>query len=250
MEKAAGLPEDEARALIAAACRVLQAAGQGDMVWGHVSVRDAEGRGVWLKGAGLGFDEVTEADCVLLSWDGDVLAGTASRHVEYPIHTELMAARPDVGGVVHTHPVHAIAFGALGRPLRALSHEGALFTPPDVPRFTRTGDVISTRAARPRPGGHAGRAQRRAVATARYRDGGGHAQRGGRHGGAPGARLPDRVAGRPGRPGQHGRRGAGQARPRAQPVRERLDVSRARIEKLMTCGVDVAAGLIAQKFHL
>ena len=145
MEKAAGLPEDEARALIAAACRVLQAAGQGDMVWGHVSVRDAEGRGVWLKGAGLGFDEVTEADCVLLSWDGDVLAGTASRHVEYPIHTELMAARPDVGGVVHTHPIHSVAFASLGRPLRALSHEGALFTPPDVPRFTRTGDVINTR---------------------------------------------------------------------------------------------------------
>jgi L-fuculose-phosphate aldolase len=145
MNKAQGLPEDEARALIAAACRVLQAAGQGDMVWGHVSVRDADGRGVWLKGAALGFDEVTEADCVLLSWDGDILAGTASPHVEYPIHTELMAARPDVGGVVHTHPVHAVAFGTLGRPLRALSHEGALFAPPDVPRFTRTGDVVSTR---------------------------------------------------------------------------------------------------------
>ena len=41
MDKAEGLPEDEARALIAAACRVLEAAGQGDMVWGHVSVRDA-----------------------------------------------------------------------------------------------------------------------------------------------------------------------------------------------------------------
>jgi L-fuculose-phosphate aldolase len=145
MDKAEGLPEDEARALIAAACRVLEAAGQGDMVWGHVSVRDADGRGVWLKGAGLGFDEVTAADCVLLSWDGEILSGTARRHVEYPIHTELMAARPDVGGVVHTHPVHAIAFGALGRPLRALSHEGALLTPPDVARFTRTGDVVNSR---------------------------------------------------------------------------------------------------------
>lgn len=106
--EAAGLPEAEARALIAAACRVLQAAGQGDMVWGHVSVRDVDGRGVWLKGSGLGFDEVTEADCVLLSWSGEILAGTARRHVEYPIHTELMAARPDVGGVVHTHPLYPV----------------------------------------------------------------------------------------------------------------------------------------------
>jgi L-ribulose-5-phosphate 4-epimerase len=139
-----GLPEDQARALIASACRVLQAAGQADLVWGHVSVRDAGGRGVWIKGAGLGFDEVTEADCVLLSWAGEILAGTGKRHVEYPIHTELMASRPDVGGVVHTHPLYSVAFAAQERPLRALSHEGAQFAPPDVPRFTRTGDLIST----------------------------------------------------------------------------------------------------------
>jgi L-ribulose-5-phosphate 4-epimerase len=144
MTLAAGLDEAEARALIAAACRVLQAAGQADMVWGHVSVRDAGGRGVWLKGSGLGFDEVTEADCVLLSWSGEVLSGTAGRHVEYPIHTQIMTARPDVGGVVHTHPLYSVAFASLGRPLRALSHEGAQFVPPDVPRFTQTGDLINT----------------------------------------------------------------------------------------------------------
>lgn len=144
MRDAAGLPEPEARALIAAACRVLQAVGQGDMVWGHVSVRDAAGRGVWLKGSGLGFDEVTEADCVLLSWSGEILAGDAGRHMEYPIHTEIMAARPDVGGVVHTHPLYSVAFASLGRPLRALSHEGAQFSPPDVPRFTQTGDLVQT----------------------------------------------------------------------------------------------------------
>lgn len=139
-----GLKEDEARELIVAACRVLQAAGQGDMVWGHVSVRDAGDRGVWIKGSGLGFDEVTTDDCILLSWSGEILAGTASRHVEYPIHTELMAQRPDVGGVVHTHPLYSVAFAALGRPLRPLSHEGAQFSPPDVPRFTQTGDLINT----------------------------------------------------------------------------------------------------------
>lgn len=144
MSAAPGLPEPEARALIAAACRVLQAAGQGDMVWGHVSVRDADGRGLWLKGSGLGFDEVTAADCVLLSWSGEILSGRAGRHVEYPIHTELMAARPDIGGIVHTHPLYSVAFAAQGRPLRALSHEGAQFVPPDIPRFTTTGDLINT----------------------------------------------------------------------------------------------------------
>jgi L-ribulose-5-phosphate 4-epimerase len=141
---AIGLEEAEARRQIVTACRVLQKAGQDDLVWGHVSVRDAAGRGVWLKGGGLGFDEVDEVDCILLSWSGEVLSGTAARHVEYPIHTGLLAARPDVGAVVHTHPLYALAFAATGRPLRALSHEGAQFVPPDIARFTRTGDIVDS----------------------------------------------------------------------------------------------------------
>ena len=134
--------EDDPRKLIPLACRVLERAGQGDMVWGHVSMRDAGGRGVWIKGSELGFDEVTEDDVILLGWDGEILEGQAARHVEYPIHTEIMAARPDVNAVVHTHPIHAIAFAATGWPLLALSHETRHFVPPDIPRFRRTSDVV------------------------------------------------------------------------------------------------------------
>jgi ribulose-5-phosphate 4-epimerase/fuculose-1-phosphate aldolase len=39
-----------------------------------------------------------------------------------------------------------VAFGALDRPLLPLSHEGTLFVPPDIARFTRTGDLILTPA--------------------------------------------------------------------------------------------------------
>lgn len=129
---------------IVTACRVLEAAGQADMVWGHVSVRDPDGRGVWLKGSQLGFDEVTEEDVILLSWDGEILEGSAGRHVEYPIHTEIMARRPDVNSVVHTHPLYSIAFAATGWPLKALSHEATHFVPPDIARFTKTGDLVRT----------------------------------------------------------------------------------------------------------
>lgn len=130
--------------LIVRACRVLEAAGQGDMVWGHVSVRDDQGRGVWLKGSHLGFDEVTPATVVLLGWDGVILDGDASRHIEYPIHTEIMRARGDVNAVVHTHPLHSIAFAATGRPFKALSQEGMHFVAPAIPRFEVTGDLVRT----------------------------------------------------------------------------------------------------------
>jgi L-fuculose-phosphate aldolase len=138
------MQEVEPQNEIVVACRVLEKAGQADMVWGHVSVRDREGRGLWLKGSNLGFDEVQESDVILLSWEGDVIEGTAGRHIEYPIHLEIMKARPDVNAVVHTHPLYSVAFAATGRPLLALSHEACHFVPPDIARFHQTGDLIRT----------------------------------------------------------------------------------------------------------
>ena len=126
------------------ACHILAAAGQGDMVWGHVSVRDPEGRGVWMKGAGRGLEEVGHDDLVLIDRAGTALAGAGRVHKEFPIHTEVMAVRPDVGCVVHTHPPASVAFAALDEPLRPVSHEATFFVPPELPRFTRTTDLILT----------------------------------------------------------------------------------------------------------
>ncbi|MPZ72081.1 MAG: class II aldolase/adducin family protein [Nitriliruptorales bacterium] len=137
---------DALRDEVAVGCRVLGAAGHSDLVWGHLSARDPAGRGVWMKAATLGFSEI-EADKVLLvDRDGNVVAGQGRRHAEYPIHTEIMALRPDVGAVVHSHSPAAVALGATGRALLPVSHEATLFVPPDIPRFTATGDLILTAA--------------------------------------------------------------------------------------------------------
>jgi L-ribulose-5-phosphate 4-epimerase len=136
---------EQIRELIALACRILGAEQQGDLVWGHVSARDPEGRGAWMKASSWGFDEVEAEHTVLVADTGEVLVGSGRRHAEYPIHTEIMAARPDVTSVVHTHAPHAIALATTGQPLRPVSHEGSLFTPPAVPRFEETADLILTR---------------------------------------------------------------------------------------------------------
>jgi ribulose-5-phosphate 4-epimerase/fuculose-1-phosphate aldolase len=134
----------EAIALAVDGCRALAAAGQSDMIWGHPSVRDPDGRGVWMKCSGWGFEEVDASRIVLVSPVGEVLAGEGPRHIEYPIHTEIMAARPDVGAVVHTHSPAACQFAALDVPLRPLDHAGSLFCYPDIPRFTLTGGLIKS----------------------------------------------------------------------------------------------------------
>jgi ribulose-5-phosphate 4-epimerase/fuculose-1-phosphate aldolase len=142
LESVVGHDDLEVRQAVVDAGHVLAVAGQGDLIWGHVAVRDPGGRGVWMKGAGWGLDEAEPEHVVLVGNDGDLLLGTGRRHVEYSIHTQVMLARPDVGCVVHTHAEHSTAFAALGRPLRPVSHEGALFVPPDLARFTATSGLI------------------------------------------------------------------------------------------------------------
>jgi len=136
--------QEQLIAATAEANRALAASGQSDMVWGHASVRDPEGRGVWMKASGWSFGEVTADRVALVSPAGEVLAGSGPRHIEYPIHTEVMLARPDVGCVVHTHAPAACAFAALDQPLLALSHDGVEFADPPIGRFTRTGSLISS----------------------------------------------------------------------------------------------------------
>jgi ribulose-5-phosphate 4-epimerase/fuculose-1-phosphate aldolase len=122
--------------------RALGAAGQGDLIWGHASVRDPDGQGAWMKAAGWGFDEIDAARVVLVSDSGEVIAGEGRRHIEYAIHTEVYKQRADVGAVVHTHAAAAVSFAALDVPVRAISHDGVWFADPDIPRFRETGSLI------------------------------------------------------------------------------------------------------------
>ena len=136
--------EEQLIAETAQANRALGAAGQSDMVWGHVSIRDPEGRGVWMKASGWSFEELTPDRVVLVTPEGEVLAGSERRHIEYPIHTEVLNARPDLNSVVHTHAPAAVSFAALDQPLLAISHDGVEFAEPQISRFTRTGALIKS----------------------------------------------------------------------------------------------------------
>jgi L-ribulose-5-phosphate 4-epimerase len=136
--------EEQLIAETAQANRALGAAGQSDMVWGHVSIRDPEGRGVWMKASGWSFEELTPDRVVLVTPDGEVLAGSERRHIEYPIHTEVLNARPDLNSVVHTHAPAAVSFAALDQPLLAISHDGVEFAEPQIARFTKTGSLINS----------------------------------------------------------------------------------------------------------
>lgn len=131
------------RAELLDACDVLGWYGQEDLIWGHAAVRDPDGRGVWMKSSGFGFEEMTTDLLVLVDEDGSTLAGSGRCHIEYPIHTEIMKARPDVNAVVHTHWPHVVALAATGLPLRPISHDATMFVPDGLGRYEH-GHLITT----------------------------------------------------------------------------------------------------------
>jgi ribulose-5-phosphate 4-epimerase/fuculose-1-phosphate aldolase len=140
-------PPDATRDLqntLATACRILGNEGHNDTVYGHMSARSPASARFWLKGSGLGLEEITPADLIELDFGGNVLVGTRSRHLEYPIHSEIYRHRPDVHAVIHTHPLYATVLGATLAELRPLMHEGAFFVPPPLPQFRQTSDLIVT----------------------------------------------------------------------------------------------------------
>jgi ribulose-5-phosphate 4-epimerase/fuculose-1-phosphate aldolase len=136
-------PERDVRDEVVVGGQVLEDAGLAELVWGHVSARDPGGRGVWMKAAGLGFDEVSRDDVLLVAWDGEILVGAGPRHREYAIHTEMARALAHVGSVVHCHPPHAIALAATGRPLQAFSHAAGPFAG-GVPIFHDAAGLIDS----------------------------------------------------------------------------------------------------------
>ncbi|HEY2530623.1 MAG TPA: class II aldolase/adducin family protein [Xanthobacteraceae bacterium] len=108
--------------------KVLVAEGQDDFTRGHISVRvPSDPKLFIMKAHSLGLDEITMANILTIDLEANVVAGSARRHSEVYIHSEIFRVRADVNCVIHTHPPYSVALSASGRPLRCYSQPAALF---------------------------------------------------------------------------------------------------------------------------
>ena len=124
------------------AAHVLADQGHGDLTRGHVSVRvPGQPDRFYMKPHSVGFDEVNQDNILTFDIEGVLVEGTARQHSERYIHSEVFRARPDVNAIVHTHPVHTVAFSATGRQIQASSQGGALFFG-RLPSYTETINLI------------------------------------------------------------------------------------------------------------
>lgn len=112
------------RALVATACRILARRGLVDGVLGHVSLRAGPDR-LLVRCRGpreLGVARTQPDDVRLVDFDGNHLERSDGWEVpkELPIHTRLLASRPEVGSVVHAHPPAVLLCGLAGVAPRAV----------------------------------------------------------------------------------------------------------------------------------
>ncbi|HEY4134267.1 MAG TPA: class II aldolase/adducin family protein [Alphaproteobacteria bacterium] len=128
---------------LAKCCRILEIFGHGDRIYGHVAMRDPEGRGMWVKRHRISLGEVTNAvDFLLVDFNGKVLAGEGARCLEWPIHAEVMKARPDILFTGHTHPFHCVVYSSVDTPYKPV--KGRNFGVPR--RYEGSSDLVTTPA--------------------------------------------------------------------------------------------------------
>src|SRR5262249_146680 len=76
--------------------------------WGNPSIREDDGA-IWIPPARLDKGSLRRDDIVRVDRDGSV-EGLHRPSSEFPFHKAIYEARPDVGGIVHAHPVALVAF--------------------------------------------------------------------------------------------------------------------------------------------
>ena len=137
--------QDIKRQLIMAG-KVLVMQGQDDFTRGHISMRlPDDPQRFFMKPHSMGLDEITMQNILTIDLEGNVVAGSARRHSEVYIHSEIFKVRPDVQCVIHGHPTYSVAFSASGRPLKCYSQPAALFYE-SLGVYTDTINLIRTHA--------------------------------------------------------------------------------------------------------
>lgn len=131
------------------ACKVLyavKAAGGG--LGGHLSAR-LDAQRILIKPRPVSWHRLGPDDLIVIDFEGKRLDGPAGGRFavrEWPIHAQIYAARPDVGCVLHAHPVASTLMGALGIAVEPLDQDCAAFAD-RLPVLNNAAVSISTRSS-------------------------------------------------------------------------------------------------------
>jgi ribulose-5-phosphate 4-epimerase/fuculose-1-phosphate aldolase len=109
--------------------------------YGHASARIAGTDTFYIstrRSPGL----ADENDLLVIDTNGQVLAGKGTPNSEFWIHARIYAARPEVNGIVHAHPLACISLTQIGEPHRVVHNQGGVFGD-GIPTYERIGLIRS-----------------------------------------------------------------------------------------------------------
>ena len=109
---------------------------------GHVSARIPGTDQVLIGSRDVSRAILQADDLVTVNLDSTQSGGTRRAPREVEIHTGIYRSRPDVMAVVHSHPVHSLAFSITGKPILPVTVHGAIFGE-GVPVMNHVGHVNS-----------------------------------------------------------------------------------------------------------
>jgi L-ribulose-5-phosphate 4-epimerase len=109
------------KAEVAAANIALHRSGLLFLSFGNVSGVNRDAGVLAIKPSGIPYEDLTADDIVVVSLDdGTVVDGTLRPSTDTPTHRHLFRELAGIGGVVHTHSVHATAWAQAARAIPAL----------------------------------------------------------------------------------------------------------------------------------
>ena len=83
--------------------------------WGNVSAVDRAAGLMVIKPSGVEYEDLSPDKLVVLDLDGQRVEGSLNPSSDTRTHLELYLAFPEIGGIVHTHSAHAVAWAQAGR---------------------------------------------------------------------------------------------------------------------------------------
>lgn len=136
---------------LALACRILAAEEHSSALAGQLTTRGERPGTYWTMRFGLGLDEITADNLLLVDDDLNVLEGEGMPNPSNRFHLWIYRKRPAVNSIIHTHPPHTSALSMIGEPLAVAHMDSAVFWDdcaylpewPGVPIGDEEGRIIS-----------------------------------------------------------------------------------------------------------
>lgn len=114
---------------IVAACQDMNRRGINQGTSGNISARVAEG--FLITPSGVAYDEMKPGDIVVMRPDASHV-GKLKPSSEWRFHRDIMATRPEVGAIVHTHSMFATTLSCLGLEIPAVHYMIAAAGGPNI----------------------------------------------------------------------------------------------------------------------